>query len=122
MKESYMEEEQRAIFMVSIATNLSKWYGLTNNNEKAIEIINEGIKNCKKYKLGNALPHLLYGLAWNKEQLIEKGVLPPDYMFECLTELKQAYYIASSMQLSYIEKLIAEHINSKYKEYSYVLY
>lgn len=122
LKESYMDDEQRAILMVTIATNLSKWYGLTNNNEKAIEIINEGISGCKKYKLGHALPYLLYGLAWNKEQLIERGVLPSGYIFECLAEFKKAYYIASSMQLSYIAELIAEHIRSKYKEYPNVLY
>jgi transcriptional regulator with XRE-family HTH domain len=114
MKQSYMEENQRIAFQVTIANNLSKWYGLVGNHEKAIEIANEGIMICKKFKLGNALPNLLYGVAWNKEQLINMGVLSPENRGECLAYLKRAYYIASAMQLSFVEQFIKEHITTNY--------
>lgn len=114
MKQSYMEEQQSVVLQVTIATNLSKWYGLIENHQEAINIANEGIVMCKKYKLGNVLPNLLYGVAWNEEQLVELGILPPVYNRESLTYLKQAYYIASAMQLSVIEQLIKEHITSNY--------
>jgi transcriptional regulator with XRE-family HTH domain len=122
MKQSYMEEEQRAILMVTIVANLSKWYGLVNRYNKAIEVIREGLNICKSYKLGNVLPNLLYGLAWNLEQMIDTGVLSPAVMKECYSYLKQAYYIASAMQLSVIERHIAEHIESKYSDISNLLY
>lgn len=114
MNQSYMEELQRVTFKVTIANNLSKWYGLVGSHDKAIEIANEGIMMCKKYNLGNALPNLLYGIAWNKEQLIDKGVLLPVNNRECLKYLKQAYYIASAMQLTFVENFIYEHISVKY--------
>jgi len=114
MKQSYMEEQQSVILQVTIVNNLSKWYGLTGSHDKAIEIANEGIIMCKKFKLGNALPNLLYSVAWNKEQLMEMGVLSPENMRECLIFLKQAYYIASAMQLSFIEKFIKDHIITYY--------
>ncbi len=116
MKQSYMEEEQRVILQVAIATNLSKWYGLTGNHEKAIEIAYEGIMFCKKYKLGNALPNLLYGVAWNKEQLIEMGKLSPEVKRECFNYLKQAYYISSAMQYAFAEQFTLKHINSNYND------
>ncbi len=114
LKQSYMEEQQRAILQVIIASNLSKVYGTILNYEKAIEIANEGIEICKRFKLGNALPNLIYSYAWNKEKLIEMGVLPPCYKNEILIYLKQAYYIASAMQMTYMVQFIKEHIKVNY--------
>ena len=114
MKHSYMEEQQRVILQVTIATNLSKWYGLNRDYEKAIELAKEGVIICKKYKLGNALPNLLYGIAWNIEQLIDMRVLSPENKAECLMYLKQAFFIAKAMQLTFIEQFIHEHIVNSY--------
>ena len=114
MKQSYVEEQQRGLLQVIIAHNLSKWYGLIGRHKEAIEIANEGIQICKKSKLGNALPHLLYGVAWNKEQLIEMGVLSPDLQKECLSYIKQAYYIASAINLNFMIQFIEKHISEKY--------
>lgn len=114
LKQSYMEEQQRAFFLVTIAGNLSKAYGIMLCHEKAIEIASEGIDICKKFKLGYTLPYLLYNIAWNKEKLMDMGVIPPNCKKECLHYLKQAYYIASAMQFTYIGQLIKEHISEKY--------
>jgi len=116
MKQSYMEEQQRAILQVTISNNLSKWYGSTGSHEMAIEIANEGIIMCKKFKLGNALPNLLYSIAWNKEQLIEQGALSPEHKIECLTYLNKAYYIATTMQLTFVEQFIKDHITMNYSD------
>lgn len=113
MNKSYMEEEQRVALQITLANNLSKWYGLIDENEKAIEIAEKGINLCKKHKLGNALPNLLYSIAWNTEQLIEKGVLSRKAMKSCLDNLQQAYYIAAAMQISYLEQFILEHVKKK---------
>lgn len=113
LKQSYMEKLQRAILQVTIACNLSKIYGIIPDHEKAIEIAYEGINICKIFKLGNVLPYLLYNIAWNKEKLINMGVLSI-CKNECLNYLKQAYYIASAMQLSFVSELIKEHIISGY--------
>jgi transcriptional regulator with XRE-family HTH domain len=114
MKQSYMEEQQRAILQITMASNLSKWYGLIKNHEKAIAIAEEGVSLCKKFRLGNALPNLLYGIAWNKEYLIEMGVLPPESRRECLAYFKKSYYIALAMQMPYLAQLIGDHITSNY--------
>ncbi len=114
MHHSYMDEEQRAILQVTIVNNLSKWYGLIGNHKAAINMANEGITICKKNKLGNALPNLLYGLAWNMEQLIKIGALPQSNKKECLVYLKQAYYIAASMRLTFAEQFVKKHISKNY--------
>ena len=114
MKKSYMEEQQRTILQVSIANNLSKFYGLNGNHEEAIVVANEGIQICKKGKLGNALPNLLYGIAWNKERLIDKGVLSSDHEWECLCYFKKAYYLAIATRLSYMEEFIHKHVLVRY--------
>jgi transcriptional regulator with XRE-family HTH domain len=111
----YMVEQQRVLMQASICNNLSKWYGLINQNEIAIELAKEGIEICKKHRLGHVLPNLLYGLAWNMEQLIDKGVLLPERKKECINYLKQAYYIASAMQQTFIMKFIQEHIVTVYE-------
>lgn len=114
LKLSYMDEEQRVIMQVVVLSNLSKWYGLIEKHEKAIETAIEGIEISKKFKIGNALPTLLYGHAWNKEQLIDKGVLSPENKRECISYLKKAYYIASALQQSYAVKFIHKHMMSYY--------
>jgi transcriptional regulator with XRE-family HTH domain len=113
MNRSYMEEQQRVVLQITIANNLSKWYGLIKKHEKAIEIAEEGMQLCQKYKLGNALPNLLYSIAWNIEQLIELGALSVDSFKSCYTYLRKAYYIASAMQLTYVEQFIGNHIKEK---------
>ena len=110
LKLSYMDEEQRVIMQVVVLSNLSKWYGLIEKHKKAIETAIEGIEISKKFKIGNALPTLLYGYAWNKEQLIEKGVLSPENKRECISYFKKAYYIASAMQMSYMVEFINKHM------------
>jgi tetratricopeptide (TPR) repeat protein len=114
MKQSYMDEQQRVLYQLNIITNLSKYYGLIKNHHKAIELISEGIELCRKFKLGNVLPNLLYNMAWNIEQLIEMGELSPEYKIESLKYLKQAYYIALATQQSFAIKFTLKHITEKY--------
>ena len=114
LKQSYIDEEHRILMQISIIQNMSKWYGLLRKYEKAIEAALEGIEICKRFKIGNALPILLYNYVWNKEKLIEKGVLSPENKRECINYLIQAYYIASAMQQSYMEEFIRSHITMYY--------
>ncbi|NLK28915.1 MAG: helix-turn-helix transcriptional regulator [Clostridiales bacterium] len=114
MNQSYMDEQQRINFQINIKHNLSKWYGLVGEHKQAIEVAREGIDICKKYKLGNALANFLYNITWNKEQMIDKGLLPAEDRKECLTDLKQAFYIASAMQQPFIVQFLGEHIGKKY--------
>ncbi|MBH1940008.1 helix-turn-helix transcriptional regulator [Mobilitalea sibirica] len=114
IKQSYMEEQQRVVMQVTNLSNLSKWYGLVEKHEKAIELAEEGIAICKKYKFGHILPNLLYSVVWNKEQLIDMGVMPPDTKRECLNYLNRAYYIASVMQQSFVQQFIKTHMEEKY--------
>ena len=111
---SYMDEDQRVIMQVVILSNLSKWYGLIEKHQKAIETAIEGIEISKKFKIGNVLPTLLYNYAWNKEQLIEKGVLSQENKRECISYLRKAYYIASALQQSYAAKFIHKRMMSHY--------
>ncbi len=114
LRQSYVEEQQRVLLQIILTCNLSKWYGLIGNHEEAINIANEGVQICKKSKIGNALPNLLYGIAWNKERLIEKGALSIEYKKECLKYLKEAYYIASAMHLSFVKQFIEDHVVKYY--------
>lgn len=114
LNKSYMEEDQRVIMQIIILNNLSKWYGLIENHEKALETTIAGINLCKEYKIGNVLPNLLYNYAWNKEQLIEKGVLTKENKRECINALKQAYYISCAMQYPYGEQFLKQHLKKYY--------
>lgn len=114
MMQSYMDEEQKVILQSKILSNLSKWYGLIKRHNKAIEIAMDGINICKKHKLGNVLPNLLYSVVWNKEQLIRMGILPSENKKECFKYLRQAYYIAGVMQQKFIQRFLSEHINKYY--------
>lgn len=114
LKQSYMEEQQRINLQLIIINNISKWYGLIGEHDKAIEISKEGISICMKYKFGNVLPNLLYNITWNMEQMMQKGLLQPEYKKECLKFLRQAYYIASAMQQPFLVQFLEKHISTKY--------
>ncbi|HKL80829.1 MAG TPA: helix-turn-helix transcriptional regulator [Mobilitalea sp.] len=114
VEQSYMDEQERAIMLATILNNLSKWYGLIGNYDKSIEIAQEGITVCKRFNLGHILPNLLYCFAWNKEQLIDLGVLSPENRRECLSYLRQAYYIASAVQQVNIAQFINDHTKAIY--------
>jgi transcriptional regulator with XRE-family HTH domain len=116
LKQSYVEEHQRDILQVILINNLSKWYGLVGEHGEAINIANEGVQICKKSKIGNALPNLLYGIVWNKERLIDKGVLPVECKNDCLKHLKEAYYVASAMRLTFVTNFINDHIKEMYED------
>ncbi len=115
VKQSYMDEQQRAIMLIANSYNLAKWLGLVGEYERSNEIANEGIRLCRKYKLGNVLPLLLFCVAWNKEQLIEAGAMSPELRRECLAERKRAYYIAVAMQNNFIAKTIDENTLTEYQ-------
>lgn len=117
VKQSYMEEQLSALNQITMANNLSKWYGLAGQHEKAIEMAKEGIALCKRFQLGNVLPILIYSIAWNKEELIKSGVLTPKDRRECFLLLKQAYYLASAMQISFTEKFMLDYINENYNDF-----
>ena len=116
LNQSYMDEDLRTMMQVIILNNLSKWYGLIENHWKAIDFTLQGIKICKEHKIGIALPNLLYNYAWNKERLIEKGVLSQENKRECITYLKQAYYISCAMQYPYGEQFMKKHLKMYYFE------
>jgi tetratricopeptide (TPR) repeat protein len=114
IKQSYMDEYQRVIMQVGISYNLAKWLGEIGEYERSIDNANEGIQLCRKHKLGNVLPQLLFYLSWSKEQLIEAGVISPTNRKECLAIYRQAYYLASAMQNTFIANSIEEHTLTEY--------
>lgn len=114
LKKSYMNEEQRVIMQIVVLSNVSKWYGLIESHDKAIEIAIEGIEICRKFKIGSALPILIYNNVWNKEQLIEKGELPPENKRECISRLKRAYYISCALKQSYMVQFLKNHLAANY--------
>jgi|GEM_PF-845963 len=118
LKQSYMDDMQRAILLTVVINNLSKNYGLIGEHISAIEMAEEGIAISKSYKLGNALSNMLYNVAWNKEQLIKKGLLPSEEKQSCFKYLKQAYYIASAMQQPFLIQFIKKHLEKNYADCS----
>lgn len=114
MLQSYMDKQQRVELQVIIINNLSKWYGVIGQYNKAIRISKEGVSLCKEYNLGNVLPILLYNITWNIERLIDKGLLHPEHNKECIDYLKQAYYLSSAMQQPFTEQFIKKHLSKRY--------
>jgi len=114
IKKSYMDEEFRITMQVIILNNLSKWYGLLGDHQKAIDVIKQRLKLCKEYKISSVLPNLLYNYVWNMERLIDKGVLSKENKRECINLLKQAYYISCAVQYPYLEQFIRKHLQVQY--------
>ena len=114
LKHSYIDNEQRANIQVVIINSISKWYGLLEMHHKAIDTANEGMDISREYKIGNVLPHLLYSYSWNKQQLIEKGELPPENKRECISRLKRAYYISCALKQSYMVQFLKNHLVANY--------
>lgn len=107
---SYMEEQQRVIMQLPNISNLSKWQSKIGDYEKSIETALGGIELCRKYKLCSALPHLIYCVAWNKEQLISMGVQPQEKIQECIKDYKKGYYLASAIKQPYMQQFIEQHV------------
>jgi len=114
LKQSYMDDLQRAILITIVINNLSKNLGLIGNHTRAIELAKEGVSISKTYRIGNVLSNMLYNIAWNLEQLIKKGLLPPENKQKSFNYLKQAYYIASAMQQPFIEQFLESHLKTNY--------
>jgi len=114
LDKSFIEEHQKAIVQSANLYHLARWYGLIMNHEKAIEIAMEGIAKCKKNRLGNVLANHLYCIAWNKEQLMDKGILSLDHKEECLMYLRKAYFVASAMQQTFIIQFLEEQMEERY--------
>ncbi len=115
LKLSYMDEQQRILMQLSNIYNLSKWQSVIGEYEKSTETAQEGIELCRKYKLSSALPQLIYCVAFNKEQLIKRGVLPQERLSECIRDFKKGYYIASTLNSPYILQIFEGHVMESFR-------
>ncbi len=115
LKLSYMDEQQRVVMQLSNIYNLSKWQSAIGDYEKSTATAEEGIEICRKYKLCSTLPQLIYCVAWNKEQLINMGVLPQENERECIRDYKKGYYLASAFQSPYIRQVFEGHVRESFR-------
>ena len=115
LEHSYMDEQQRVILQLPNISNLSKWQSKIGKYEKSIKTALRGIELCRKYKLCSALPHFIYCVAWNKEQLISMGAQPQETIKECLKDYNKGYYIASAIQQPYMQQFIEKHVMDSFQ-------
>lgn len=114
LNHGYMDRKQSSAFQVSIYTNLSKSYSIMENYNKAIEMAQEGIKLCKKEKMGSSLPLLFYNLAWDMKKQIDQEVIGIENLDICSKYLKEGYYIAGAMNQCYIREIIKKYYDTHY--------
>ncbi|MBP3610097.1 MAG: helix-turn-helix transcriptional regulator [Lachnospiraceae bacterium] len=92
-EKKYMEQDYYITWHSYILGELSRVMSTTNQHEKSIEYCNQGIEELKNQRLLSNMPCLLYDLAWNKEQLMKKGMAEKKEREFCKKLLVQAYYL-----------------------------
>ncbi len=84
-----------------LLSHMSKWYGLLGKHKKAIEMAKKGISECKRGKKEIALPHFLYDIAWNINELLEKNNYPKEKEEKMKKARKQYVLQAYGISLAY---------------------
>ncbi|WP_294429998.1 helix-turn-helix transcriptional regulator [uncultured Treponema sp.] len=86
-----VSEEEKAKNYHVILFNLENWYGLSDNDAKALEICEIAIDSCIKYSPGNLFPYHIFnkGCALVKLGKMEEGKKFLEHAFIIMEELKK---------------------------------
>ena len=93
-EKKYMEEDYYVSWHTHCLMNLSQLMSIRNRHEKSIEYCMEGVEKSKEQLILGFVYNLLYDLAWNKENLIQKGIMEKKERESCKRLLVQAYYLS----------------------------
>lgn len=95
-EKKYIEEDYYVSRHTQCLVKLSQLMSIRNQHEKAMEYCRKGVEESKKQLILGSVHYLLYDLAWNTENLIQKGIIEKKERESCKRLLVQAYYLCQA--------------------------
>lgn len=92
---------------------LSQLMCLKQQHKISMEYCREGVKESREQRILGNVYDLLYDLAWNKEKMIQKGIIEKKERESCKRLLVQAYYLSISQGMEHS----AERIKKTYDRF-----
>lgn len=96
VEKKYMDEDYYVSWHMPCLMKLSQLMSIRNQHEKSIEYCMQGVAESKKQLVLGVVFNLLYDLAWNRENLIQKGIIEKKERESCKRLLVQAYYLCQA--------------------------
>lgn len=91
---------------------LSQLMCINQQHKISMEYCREGVKEAKEQRILGSAYNLLYDMAWNKEKMIQKGIIEKKERESCKKLLVQAYYLSISQGMEHSAervKRLCEH-------------
>ena len=108
-EKKYIEEDYYVSRHTFCLVNLSQLMSIRNQHEMSMEYCRKGVEESKKQLILGSVHYLLYDLAWNTENLIQKGSMEKKERESCKRLLVQAYYLCQAQNLGH-DVNVAERI------------
>lgn len=101
IEKKYMDEDYYVSWHTPCLMNLSQLMSIQKQHEKSIEYCMKGVEESKKQLVLGFVYNLLYDLAWNTENLIQKGIIEKKERESCKRLLVQAYYLSQAQNIEH---------------------
>lgn len=111
LREGYMAEWE--IEELSIAANLSKYYGAVGEYCKSMELCEYVLPKARKHAYAYVLYFILFDIEWNKIKMIETGELDQGELEGCKEHIKGIYYTCRAKN----NQIDMRNIKNFYEEY-----
>ena len=98
---------------LSIAANLSKYYGAVGEYCKSMELCEYVLPKARKYAYAYVLYFILFDIEWNKIKMIETGELDQGELEGCKEHIKGIYYTCRAKN----NQIDMRNIKNFYEEY-----
>lgn len=108
-EKKYMDEDYYVSWHTPCLMNLSQLMSIQKQHEKSIEYCMKGMVESRKQLVLGIVYNLLYDLAWNTENLIQKEIVEKKERESCKRLLVQAYYLSLAQNTEY-DTIDAERI------------
>lgn len=100
-EKKYMEEDYYVSWHIPCLMNLSQLMSIKKQHEKSMEYCMKGVEESRKQLVLGIVYNLLYDLAWNTENLIQKGIMEKKERESCKKLLVQAYYLCQAQTMEH---------------------
>ena len=106
----YVSRHTRCLVGLSQLMSIQKWH------EKSMEYCAIGIEESKKQNILGMVFNLLYDMAWNEEQMVQKNLINIKERESGKRLLVQAYYLSIAQNLNHRTERIKKLCEYNYPE------
>ena len=114
LREGYMAEWE--IEELSIAANLSKYYGAVGNYRYSMELCEYILPKARKYANAPIMTFVLGEMAWNMNEMIESGMEGEEKAEYCRKKYKQAYFVSAAASGELDKKVFSDLYETMFGE------